>query len=101
MANILVTALAQNITTFTEARTFLFYALGNSRDKVIQLENASVDTCIPYYIAFIESKGININEAINCFAYDVPNSKYWELLKITVVNTFRKIENNDYNFIPF
>jgi len=101
MANVLVTALAQNPNTFKEARTFLFYKLGNSREKVLQLEDASIDVCIPYYLSYIESKDININEAVNCFAFDVPNCSYWELLKITIVNTFRKIENNDLNFIPF
>lgn len=100
MANNIITAIAQNKETFKEARIYLSMLIG--KDKVIELEQKSNDsTCLPYYINFLESKGIDMNEAVIYFKFELPTLGYWELLKITVVNTFRKLENGDTNFIPY
>lgn len=101
MSNLLVTALAQNVETFKDARLYLYRFFNNSKEKVLQLENTNIDTCVPYYINYIESRDIDFQEAMNYFVYETPGSSYWELVKITIVNTFRKLENKDLNFIPY
>ncbi len=101
MPNPIVTAISQNKKTFDECRIFLYYKLENSKEKVIQLENSSEASCIPYYISYLESKDINIQTAMAFFTWDFPDADYWSLLKLTIVNTFRKLENNDLNFNPF
>lgn len=101
MPNALCLAVSQNENTFKECRIFMFNMLKSDKAMVLKLEDAPVEILLPYYVAFIESKGVNVQEAINCFNYEVPNSSYWDLLRITIVNVFRKLENNDYNYIPF
>lgn len=100
MANALITAIAQNKVTFNEARIFLLNEL--KKEQILEMEQKASETqCLPYYINFLEYKGIDINEAVIFFKLELPTMKYWELLKITVVNTFRKLENGDTNFIPY
>ena len=101
MPNNLCVALAQNKTTFDNCRLFLFNLLGKDKHKVIELENSSIEVCIPYYIAYLEYKGIDFLTAINFFHYEYPTLTYYDLQKVAIINTFRKVENNDYNFIPF
>lgn len=100
MPNELVIALSQNKETFTECRIFLAKAF-NDKDKVIALENAPIEVCLPYYIAYIEAKRIDFKEAINYFAFYHTDLKYWDLLKVAVINTFRKIENKDNDYTPY
>lgn len=100
MPNELAIALSQNKETFAECRGYLAKVL-NSKEKVVQLENASIEVALPYYIAYIEAKGVDFKEAINYFAFSHTDLKYWSLLKVAVVNTFRKLENKDYNYTPF
>lgn len=101
MPNNLVVALAQNKATFDNCRLYLFDLLGKNKEKVIALENGGIDITIPYYISYIESKGIDFNEAVVFFKYSYPDYSYWELIKVSIVNTFRKMENNDLNFVPY
>lgn len=100
MPNPLITAIAQNKETFKESRVYLLSML--KKEQIIEMEQkASEPQCLPYYINFLEHKGIDINEAVIYFKLELPTMSYWELLKITVVNTFRKLENGDTNFIPY
>lgn len=101
MPNVLVEAIAQNKETFADCRLYLYELFNKNRDTVLKLENTSIDSCIPYYISYLEHKGINIQEAMTFFVWDYPDTKYYELLKITIVNTFRKLENKDLNFNIF
>lgn len=101
MYNDLITAISQNKETFKDCRIYLYELFGNDRDKVINLEKQNIEYVLPYYIKYIESKGVDMMEAMNHFAYEVPNTPYYSLLKITIVNVFRKIENKDLTFIPF
>lgn len=100
MPNNIITAIAQNKETFRESREFFLTIL--KKEQIIEMEQKSTEAqCLPYYINFLEYKGIDINEAVIFFKLELPSMKYWELLKITVVNTFRKLENGDINFIPY
>ena len=101
MPNNLVVALAQNKATFDDCRIFLYRLLGNDKEKVIKLENSSIEICLPYYIEYIESKDINMQEALNFYAFEFPNEKYYSLLKLCIVGVFRKLEVKDLNFVPF
>lgn len=101
MPNDLCIALAQNKETFNDCRLFLFEALGKNKDLVIKLENASIDVTIPYYISYIEYRGINFLEALIFYKYDLPDASFNSLLRGTIVNVFRKLEDKDINFIPY
>ena len=101
MPNNLVVAIAQNKATFDSCRLYLFELLGKNKEKVIALENSNIETCLPYYIAYIESRDISIQEAMNFYAFEYPSEKYYNLLKIAIVGIFRKLEVNDLNFVPF
>lgn len=101
MANVLVVALAKSPKTFEECRIYLWNLFNKDRNKVLQLEDASVDVCIPYYINYLESKNIIFQEAINYFAFVYPDYTYWSLVKVTLIDTFAKLEKNDLTFTPF
>jgi hypothetical protein len=100
MPNELCIAISQNKETFSECRIFLAKAF-NSKDKVLELENAANEVALPYYIAYIEAKGIDFVEALTYFRFYNPDLKYSKLVIATVVNTFRKLEAKDLDFIPF
>lgn len=100
MPNPIITAISQNTETFKEARLYLLQLM--EKQTLIDLEQKSSESqCLPYYINFLESKGIDIMEAVIYFKLELPTKPFWELLRITVVNTFRKLENGDTNFIPY
>lgn len=100
MPNQIITAIAQNTETFKECRLYLLTKL--KKETIIEMEQKSTDNqCLPYYIDFLEYKGIDVNEAVIYFKLELPTIGFWELLKITVVNTFKKLEIGDINFIPF
>jgi len=101
MANSMVIALSQHKDTFKSCRYFIYELLGKDKVKLEKLENSIIEICIPYYIGYIESTGINFNEAINYYAITFPDKSYWDIIKITIVNVFNKIENKDLNFIPY
>ncbi len=100
MPNELCVAISQNKETFTEYRVFLAKAF-NSKDKVIELENTHVDIYVPYCIAYIEARGLDFNEIMCYFRFYNTELKYSNLVRVAVVNTFRKLEAKDYDFIPF
>jgi len=99
--NNLVIALHKNKNTFLNARGYLL-TIFKEKEKVLQFEKSHIDRTIPYYIQYIESilnpKGITFNDVINHYTYVYPDTDYWELIKISIVHTFTKIENNDFNF---
>ena len=101
MSNVLVEAIAQNKETFADCRLYLYELFNKNRELVLKLEGSSIESCLPYYISYLEYKGINMQEAISHFTWDFPDTKYYDLLKITIVNSFRKLENNDLNFNSF
>ena len=101
MANPLCEALQKSKETFKESRIFIETQYGLKKEDVLALENAKPSRIIPLYIKFIEYKGINMLEALIYFNYAMSHPSYENLLNATIVNTFRKIENNDYNFIPY
>ena len=49
----------------------------------------------------LESKNIIFQEAINYFAFVYPDYTYWSLVKVTLIDTFAKLEKNDLTFTPF
>lgn len=101
MANALATAVSQSPVTFNEVRIYLYTLFNNNRDMVIQLENSNDENCIPYYIRYIESKGINFLEALNYCHWECPKCSYSDLVKMSIVEAFRKLEKNDLDFLPF
>lgn len=99
--NNLVVAISQNKETYKKARIYLLGVLGD-KDLVLKLEDSRVDICIPYYINYIESCGVTMLEAIEYFYHkDNRHLPYWELLKVSIIGVFRKLENNDFNYVPF
>ena len=101
MANDIVKAMAQNAKTFQDCREYLYKLFGNDVKKVVALEDSSIASCLPYYISYLESRGVKIEEAFTYFKFDNPTTGYWEVLKITVVLSFRKVENNDFDYNLF
>lgn len=100
MSSTLVTAIAQNQKTFSDSRIYFFKLLG-TKEKVLELENARIEIVLPYYIQYLESKDINILEAMNYYTFSFSGESFYDLLVITIVGCFRKLENNDLNFIPY
>jgi hypothetical protein len=100
MPNSLITAIAQNTKTFSGSRIYFFKLLG-SKEKVLELENARIEIVLPYYIQYLESKDINMLEAMNYYTFSFSGEGFYDLLVITIVGCFRKLENNDLNFIPY
>lgn len=98
--NKLIQAISVYNNTFAECRNFLLHIL-KSKEQVIKLEQQSVDVCIPYYIKYLEFKGINITEAIVYVNYSFPNTPFYQILIQTIVTCFNKLENNNLNFTPF
>lgn len=100
MANNLCLAVSKNVETFKESRIYIL-GLTKSKEALIKLENAEPRYILHHYITFIESKGVCFLEALIYYNYQLPNLAYHDLVTIAVINIFKKIENNDYNYIPF
>lgn len=100
MANSIALSLSQSKETFKQFRLFLI-SKGFSKEQVLQLEEMKEDAYIPRCVKFIEHLGIDFNEAVNYYVWERPDLTYWELLPVTIVGVFRKIENNDVNFNNF
>ena len=102
MQNNLVNQLSQNKETFKECRIFMVQQLGKTKEQILAIEDGLVTECVPYYIKYIESKGLSMNEIVGYYYNeDLHNLPYWNLLLASINGTFKKIENNDLNFIPF
>lgn len=97
----LVVAVAQNKTTFDDSRIYFYKLFENSKPKVLELESARIEIVLPYYIRYLEHRGIDMLEAINFYRYTHIGEPFYELLIITIVGCFRKLENNDLNFVPY
>jgi hypothetical protein len=100
MHNALIQAIAKNSNTFKECRLYLLQALGN-KELLLKIESSNIETCIKYYISYLESKNLNINNIINYYHYEHPSLKYWDLLKTSVIGAFNKLEKGDTNFDVF
>ena len=100
MPNNLTLTLSQSKETFREARIYLL-TIFKTKENVLAFEEGHIDRCIPYYIQFIESKGIDFNNVLSYYAYIHTSTDFWDLLKASIVGCFNKIETNDLNFIPF
>jgi malate synthase len=102
MANALVIALSKHKETFKRARQFIYKKLGNDKEKLLKLEDASVSIIIPLYIEFLEENDVSVLEALNNMHYNIPSAGLWETLTATIVDTFRQIEQgNDKLDTPF
>jgi hypothetical protein len=98
MANPLITTLNQSPNTFKECRLYLLAKLGD-KETLFKVEASSVDACLKYYISFLEYKELNISNVISYYTYERPDiTSYWELLKISIIGAFRKLEKGDTNF---
>ncbi len=97
----LVIAVAQSTTTFADSRIYFYKLFGNKKEKVLELENARLEIILPYYLKYLESKDINILEALNFYTFSHADEDFYDLLVITIVGCFRKLENNDLNFTPY
>ncbi len=101
MANILIDALSKSPNTFKECRYYLLEKLGD-KELLFKIEASSIDACIKYYISFLEYKGLNLPNIINYYTYERADiTNYWDMLKISIIGAFRKLENNDTNFDLF
>lgn len=75
--------------------------LGKTKDEVIALENGSIEDCILYYIRYLEYKQLNMLQILDYFYEDLHNYNFWTLLVASINGAFKRIEQNDLNFIPF
>jgi len=100
MPSNLAIAIAQNKETFLDFRRFLLEK-GFTKEQLIGVENGNEDIYIPRCIRYIEYNNITFNEAVNYYVYERPDLDYWDLVKITIIGVFRKIENNDINFVTY
>lgn len=101
MQNKLVVELSQSKETFKECRIFMVTQLGKTKEQVLKLEDGLVTDCVPFYIKFIESKDLSILQILDYYNNELPSIPFWTLLLASINGTFKKIENNDFNFIPF
>lgn len=101
MPSSLAVAVAQNKTTFDDSRIYFYKLFNNDKNKVLELENARLEIALPYYLKYLESKNINILEALNFYTFSHADETFYDLLVITIVGCFRKLENNDLNFVPY
>lgn len=102
MPNQLCIAVAQNKETFNDCRVYLYNMLDKNRDKVLNLENGSIDAIIPYYISYLENKNIHFNDVINYYHLECPTYPFWEIIKVAIVGAFKRLElKQDTNFNPF
>jgi len=97
----LVIAIAQNKTTFDDSRIYFYKLFENNKSKVLELEGSRIEIVLPYYIRYLEHRGIDILEAISFYRYSHLGEPFYELMIITIVGCFRKLENNDLNFVPY
>lgn len=100
MSNVVVKSISQNKETFTNFRIWLMQH-GYTKEQVLQLESMNINEYIPRCIKYIESLDISFNEVINYYVWDRPDLSYWDLVIVSVVGAFRKIENKDINFTLF
>lgn len=99
--NNLVIQLSQSKQTFIESRGFMLKELSKTKDEILAIEAGSVSECVPLYIKFLEYKGICMTEALYYFYITVPHITLWSLILATINGVFKKIEQNDLNFIPY
>lgn len=99
--NNLSSRLSENRETFRECRIFMMQQLNKTKEQVLALEDGSISECVPLYIKFIEYKDIKFTEALLYYYNTVPDLNFWSLILATIGGIFKKIENDDLNFIPY
>ena len=100
--NELVKVLMENYpNTYKQCRLYLYNLFKQSRESVLKLEAASIETILPYFTAFIESLGIFVSEALLHLTANGHFPSFWHLLKDTIKFCFYRIEINDLNFNNF
>jgi hypothetical protein len=93
-------ALAVYKNTFNEARMFLLNIF-KTKEKVLEFEKGELLTLLNGYTVFIESKNINMLDALNYCHYNRPELSFYDLQINTIIVVFKMIENNNVNFNVF
>lgn len=90
-----------NKNTYNSYLKYLYHTLKIEKDKILKLEKMNFYISLPYLVTFLENNKINFNEAVNYFNYKSMNTSYLNLLKITIIGCFNKLEKGDNNYDVF